>query len=190
MQELQKGEGRAEYGKRALEELSQRLSARFGQGYSVTNLKYFRTFYQVFSDRGPRIGRPTGDELPSEKKGAPERRGVETTKQRPPGDESVIGFHPALSWSHYRALMRIEKKEARNFYEEEAVACGWNKRELERQIHSFYYETIAKYSVLKDSKQLFVSKYMLYLPTEEELEQEIQRERLLIEKFKATDDLE
>ncbi|MBI2335355.1 MAG: DUF1016 domain-containing protein [Deltaproteobacteria bacterium] len=42
-------------------------------------------------------------------------------------------------------------------------------------------ETIAHYSILKDSKQLFASKYMLYLPTEEELRQEINRERRLIE---------
>ncbi len=42
-------------------------------------------------------------------------------------------------------------------------------------------ETIAKYSVLKESKQLFASKYMLYLPTEEELQQELARERALIE---------
>lgn len=43
-------------------------------------------------------------------------------------------------------------------------------------------ETIAKYSVLKDNRQIFASKYMLYLPTEEELQRELQRERLLIEK--------
>lgn len=42
-------------------------------------------------------------------------------------------------------------------------------------------EVIAKYSVLKESKQLFASKYMLYLPTEKELQKEIQRERKLIE---------
>ena len=42
-------------------------------------------------------------------------------------------------------------------------------------------ETIARYSVLKDSQQLFASKYMLYLPTEEELVQELDRERKLIE---------
>lgn len=42
-------------------------------------------------------------------------------------------------------------------------------------------ETIARYSVLKESKQLFASKYMLYLPTEEELQLEIERERRLIE---------
>lgn len=40
--------------------------------------------------------------------------------------------------------------------------------------------TIAKYSVLNDSKQLFATKYMLYLPTEEELAAEIEREKQVI----------
>ena len=38
-------------------------------------------------------------------------------------------------------------------------------------------KTVAKYSVLKENKQLFASKYMLYLPTEEELVAEIEREK-------------
>lgn len=42
-------------------------------------------------------------------------------------------------------------------------------------------ETIAKYSVLKDNAQLFASRYMLYLPTEEELKRELERERRAIE---------
>ncbi|HRR10202.1 MAG TPA: PDDEXK nuclease domain-containing protein [Rhodothermales bacterium] len=42
--------------------------------------------------------------------------------------------------------------------------------------------TIAKYSVLSESKQLFASKYLPYLPTEEELIQEIEREKQI---FKA-----
>lgn len=41
---------------------------------------------------------------------------------------------------------------------------------------------IAKYSVLNESKQLFASKYMPYLPTEEELIAEIEREKRLIER--------
>jgi len=44
-------------------------------------------------------------------------------------------------------------------------------------------ETIAKYSVLKESRQIFASKYMLQLPTEEELRMEIDRERRLIEEI-------
>jgi len=42
-------------------------------------------------------------------------------------------------------------------------------------------ETIAKYSVLKESQQLFASRYMLYLPTEEELRAELDREKQAIE---------
>jgi predicted nuclease of restriction endonuclease-like (RecB) superfamily len=43
-------------------------------------------------------------------------------------------------------------------------------------------DVMVKYSVLSDNKRLFASKYMLYLPTEEELKRELERERLLIEK--------
>jgi len=38
-------------------------------------------------------------------------------------------------------------------------------------------EAIVKYSILHESKQLFASKYLLYLPSEEELKKEIERER-------------
>jgi predicted nuclease of restriction endonuclease-like (RecB) superfamily len=41
-------------------------------------------------------------------------------------------------------------------------------------------EAVAKYSVLSDSKQLFSSKYLPFLPTEEELRIELLRERKLL----------
>ena len=40
-------------------------------------------------------------------------------------------------------------------------------------------ETIAKYSVLHDNKQLFATKYQLYLPTEEELRAEIENQKTM-----------
>ena len=43
-------------------------------------------------------------------------------------------------------------------------------------------ESIVKYSVLADNENLFASKYRLYLPTEEELKAELQREREIIER--------
>jgi predicted nuclease of restriction endonuclease-like (RecB) superfamily len=49
-------------------------------------------------------------------------------------------------------------------------------------------ETVARYSVLNESKQLFASKYMLYLPTEEELQRELERDRLLIEARQRLED--
>ena len=49
-------------------------------------------------------------------------------------------------------------------------------------------ETVVKYSVLEESKQLFSAKYLPYLPTEEELKKELKRERNLIEIEKSLQD--
>ena len=42
-------------------------------------------------------------------------------------------------------------------------------------------EAIVKYSVLHENKQLFASKYLLYLPSEDELKKEIERGRKLLD---------
>ena len=56
-----------------------------------------------------------------------------------------------LSWTHYRILMRVDKPEARAFYEAECVANNWSARELERQKGSLLYERLA---LSKDKKGL------------------------------------
>jgi len=48
--------------------------------------------------------------------------------------------------------------------------------------------TVVKYSLLNDNKQIFAAKYMTYLPTEQELKKEIERERQLIEREKRLND--
>jgi len=52
---VQRGSPRAEYGEQVLEGLSANLRKRVGRGYSVRNLRNFRSFYQAFSDRSPVI---------------------------------------------------------------------------------------------------------------------------------------
>ncbi|GLC82339.1 hypothetical protein LBYZC6_44530 [Lacrimispora brassicae] len=47
-----------------------------------------------------------------------------------------------LSWTHYRLLMRVENKNAREFYLEESIKANWSTRQLERQINSFFYERL------------------------------------------------
>ncbi|WP_051360367.1 DUF1016 N-terminal domain-containing protein [Candidatus Symbiobacter mobilis] len=64
VQALQGGEDRAEYGRQLLDALSQSLSARYGRGFSVTNLKYFRLFYQNYAHRQPVIRHEPRDEFP------------------------------------------------------------------------------------------------------------------------------
>jgi predicted nuclease of restriction endonuclease-like (RecB) superfamily len=168
VQDLQDGEERAEYGKQLVADLSKQLIEKYGKGFSITSLKYFRTFYQVYADRFSKIDRPSGDQSQSNGKGRQWGALLESPKSDPKGSKSVVdticfpvgsvqensgkrhytggelaqGFSPQLSWSHYRALMRVENLEARDFYEREAIACGWSKTQLERQIHSFYYDRI------------------------------------------------
>lgn len=47
---------------------------------------------------------------------------------------------PELSWPHYRALLRIENPEAREWYAKETVTQSWSTRILELQISLQYYE--------------------------------------------------
>lgn len=47
-----------------------------------------------------------------------------------------------LSWTHYRALMRIDNPAARDWYLQEAISQSWSARALERQISTLYYERL------------------------------------------------
>lgn len=47
-----------------------------------------------------------------------------------------------LTWTHYRMLMRVDEQNRREFYLTESAESGWTSRQLERQIHSFYYERL------------------------------------------------
>lgn len=48
VEEEQRGEARAEYGKRLIQELSKRLSAEFGKGFDKSNLWNMRAFYMAY----------------------------------------------------------------------------------------------------------------------------------------------
>ena len=162
VEDVQRGRGRAKYGEKVIEDLSARLTERYGAGFSTTTLQYFRKFYLAYPERCAAISRPMGVESAenlagqenSRPSGAesislsiPNPTGTELVpagKGSPAGSQTSQGFSPQLSWSHYRALMRVENRESRDFYERKAVAGGWDKRTLERQIQSFYYERILK----------------------------------------------
>ena len=61
VEQVQQGKGRATYGQQVLQDLSARLVQQYGKGFSVTNLRYFRLFYQVYADRTPEIRHMAGD---------------------------------------------------------------------------------------------------------------------------------
>lgn len=47
-----------------------------------------------------------------------------------------------LSWTHYRLLLKVKNKAARDFYFEESVRERWSTRQLERQINTFFFERL------------------------------------------------
>ena len=48
----QRGSPRAEYGERLLERLASDLTARFGRGFGLSNLKHMKKFYLSYKERG------------------------------------------------------------------------------------------------------------------------------------------
>lgn len=149
VQELQQGEERAEYGKQVIEKLSEQLTVRYGKGFSSPTLWKFRQFYQVYSNRTPAILSPAGRESTASPDAITNNQilspnGTECTSNvlRYPAGSELNSFSSSLTWSHYRALMRVNKSEARLFYEKEAIDCGWTKSQLERQIQTAYFERI------------------------------------------------
>jgi len=143
----QQGKKRAGYGEQVIQGLAERLTAQFGAGYSIRNLRRIRQFYLTF---------PSGSVVPAEL-GGPEKRPAalaESTVRRPGkkrpavlAESRPVGavmFPPSLSWAHYAFLLKVENSNARAFYEIEALREAWSARELERQISSLLFERLAK----------------------------------------------
>lgn len=57
-------------------------------------------------------------------------------------DGKGYALRSELSWTHYRALIRIKDSKARLWYMQEAIAQNWSARALDRQISVLYYERL------------------------------------------------
>lgn len=97
VEEEQYGKHRAEYGKTVLKSLSTKLQNKYIRGFGVDTLEQARKFYLIYQVDS------------SNKKSDALRR-----------NSQIPAFNLRLSWTHYRALMRIKRPEARRFYEIEA----------------------------------------------------------------------
>jgi predicted nuclease of restriction endonuclease-like (RecB) superfamily len=142
--EIQQGQDRAAYGKKVLAELSNKLTKRYGEGFSVTNLRYFRLFFQTYNDRNPEIRHTAGDESEVMEKHHTLCDVLEDMSLAIEKTCEIVGFSPSLSWSHYRTLTRVEHKNERLFYEIEAEKEGWSVSHLQRQIHTFLFARLLK----------------------------------------------
>ena len=64
-------------------------------------------------------------------------------------------FNTLLSWTHYRTLLQVNDKAARDWYEKEAIEQTWGVRTLQRNISSQYY-----YRMLQTQKKDLVEQEM------------------------------
>ncbi len=145
VEHIQHGQDRAEYGEEVLSALSSRLSRRLGKGFSVANLRYFRLFFQAYSDRTPEIHHEARDESNAKHKKHHEVRDVLkalSTSLEPAG--AIRGFASNLTWTHYRTLTKVENRAERQFYEIEAARENWSSPHLERQIHTHLFARLLK----------------------------------------------
>ena len=132
VEQEQHGQERAQYGKHIVELASEALTAEFGKGYSVVNIKSFRKFYLTFNNL--LIG-----QTPS----AQSENGLAIKGQSVSAELELAKMLPSnLSWSHYERLMRIKNEDERDWYMREAAGESWSVRTLNRNIGSQYYHRL------------------------------------------------
>jgi hypothetical protein len=59
-----------------------------------------------------------------------------------PDIQKYYALRSKLSWTHHRAIIRVENERARAYYIRETEEQNWSTRTLERNISSFYYERL------------------------------------------------
>ncbi len=271
VEQEQHGSERAEYGKRIIELASEALTAEYGKGYSLTQIKNFKKFYLMF--RGLDIQQsPLVESAQISQTASDQSSALTSSKSQTPSDQFEIRYNlPNLSWSHYERLLRVKDENERDWYIKEAAEflgfsqdTAYSETNLESAIINhlqkfilelgkgfafvarqqriktdmgeyyidlvFYnyilkcfllidlkssqisYEDVgqmdmyirmydelkcsrednptiglllcsetskdlARYSILKDSKQIYAAKYFTYLPTKEQLSAEIERQK-------------
>ena len=138
VEQEQNGASRAEYGKHVIEVASAALTEEFGKGFSYTNIANYKRFYLTFNNLqilqtvSEEFNNPIQQTLPA-KSSAPHKEDKA---------ESAQSELRLLPWSHYERLIRVEDKQAREWYAKEAFNEGWSYRTLNRNINTLYYERL------------------------------------------------
>lgn len=126
VEQEQRGLARASYGEELVARLAKDLTARFGRGFSRTNVFQMRQFFLTYQDKIQ-----TSSELSAQP----------PIVQTPSGISLTTPSFP-LSWSHYVRLLTVADDQAQAYYHTEALRGGWSVRELDRQIASQGFERL------------------------------------------------
>ena len=142
VEEEQDGKERAIYGKEIIKNISEELTKEFGKGFSTTNIRYFRQFYILYPNA---IRHSVSDKSQNN-----QNQILKTIS-------NDYLYLQKLSWTHIRQILKIQSKDAQQWYLKEAAEQNWSVRTLDRNISTLYYQRLLssheKESVQKEMKQ-------------------------------------
>ena len=186
VEDEQGGASRAEYGQALLKNLATELMPIYGNSYSARRLQDYRQFYLYFKDieiwhsRMPNLTWTHYRELLTV--------GDETARHwymQEAAKEmwSVRTLHRNISSQYYYRLLQSQTKDVVmdmyiRMYDELKRTEGDNPT-IGLILCSRTSEDMARYSMLKDNDRLFQAKYLTFLPTKEELTNEIERQKMI-----------
>lgn len=194
----QKGEDRAKYGERLIDEMSQKLKSKGLKGYSPMSLRNCRTFYRTYPQIQQSVivelqnsGVENYKQLPFSEIQIQQAATVELSEEHPIPNELLLS---RLSYTHFVELLRAKEPLERLFYEIEAIKNNWSVKELERAFDSSLYvrtglstnkeAIIAKFKNLKPAQTADVIRdpyFMEFLGLEEKAEySETELEELIL----------
>ena len=133
-----KGNGKENYGLQIIKNLSKELTAKYGKGFNQKNLYLFVKFYQTF----PEIVATAQQQSLSND----DKKILYAVSTKSLDDEKMPIVHTPsaqfipLSWTHYRILLQVFDKAAR----EEAYEETWSSRTLQRNVDTQYYYRMLK----------------------------------------------
>ena len=209
--EEQKGDKRAKYGKRLIQELSKELTGTFGKGFSPRYLAYFRLFYTVIPDikiLQTRLQNLTWSHILKTlrvENPVAMRWYLDTAAEQMIRTDTQDYF---IDLVFYNVILKcyvlIDLKIGSITHQDVGQMDMYVRMydELQRTegdnptigivLCSETSKDIAKYSILKGNKRLFATKYKIYLPTEEQLREEIEKQKQIfkIQHAKAKDGFE
>jgi len=156
----QHGEDRAKYGAKLIPELSKQLRKKQIPGCSISPLKLYRQFYQVYPEIGLTLSGESkliinqSDSWVSQISPTVSGQLEKAIKTKQKEDIPRIPIENLIKnvpFSAFAELVKIDDSFKRCFYEIESIKGQWSTRELRRQIATLYYERSA-YST--DKKKL------------------------------------
>lgn len=144
-----------DYANRLYDDISKILTENRKQAYVAVNQSMVQAYWQIGriiieeeqsgklrSDYGKKVLQRLSDKLTEEYGKGFSVRTLQQMKKFYAVFPIANALRSQLTWTHYRALLKVSGETARKWYVEEAVKGQWSSRQLERQISTHYYERL------------------------------------------------